>query len=103
MCVALGNSFVMEPMDTTALIGQTIILDCRAPFSIPPAEISWSRNSVQFNSSRYQVLQSGSLSISMVELGDAALYSCTATNNFLSSSASSRGATLSVIGKKIIN
>ena len=99
-CIGLGSSFALEPEDTAAVVGQNVILDCSAPPSIPPAVVSWTRNSAPLNNSRYQVQQNDSLLISSTILEDAGLYGCTASNGFLASSVSSQMATLSLLGMK---
>lgn len=96
---ALQASFVLEPPDTTAIIGQDAVLDCISPHSIPPAVITWSRDFAQLSDSRFQVLQNGSLLISAVELSDQSTYYCTASNTLLGSSRTSRRAVLTTIGK----
>lgn len=88
-------------MDTGAFQGGVGVLDCRGPPSIPPATISWSMNSVPINDTRHRVLQNGSLSITDVELVDAGMYSCTATNSFIGSSTTSQEVALSVLGEEI--
>lgn len=100
--IGLANSFVLEPSDTTAMIGQNVVMDCVAPRSVPPAVVSWSRDFAQLDSPRYQVLQNGSLVISEVELRDAVTYHCTATNSLSAATRTSRGAALTAIGRAAV-
>ncbi len=100
--LGLGTAYILEPSDTTAIIGQDAVLECTPPLSLPPAVVSWSRDFAQLTSPRYQVLQNGSLLIMGVELSDQATYYCTATNALLGSSRTSRGAVLTAIGKATI-
>lgn len=94
-------TFALEPPDTTAVIGRDVILDCAPPPSLPPAEVTWSRNFAQLSNSRYRVQENGSLLISAVELSDQDTYYCTATNTLLGLSRTSRGAILTAIGESL--
>ena len=99
LLLAIENSFVLEPMDTSVVIGQSVIMDCIPPPSVPPAVVLWSRDFSQLNGPRYQVLGNGSLKISEVQLEDGATFHCTATNTVSAVSRTSRGASLTAIGR----
>lgn len=88
---------MLQPADTTAVIGQDALIDCLSPASTPPATITWSRDSALLSEPRYQVLQNGSLLVQEVELSDQATYLCTATNPILGTSRVSQGAMLTTI------
>ena len=90
---------MLEPPDTTAIIGRDVLIDCTPPLSVPPAIVTWSRDFAQLSDSRFQVQENGSLLISAVQLSDQAMYYCTATNQHLGSSRTSRGAVLTAIGE----
>ena len=96
--IALGTSFLAEPVDTTAIIGQSSMIDCAPPPSTPPANITWSRDLVQLDSPRFLVLENGSLVISAVELSDQGTYRCMATNPVLGTTRTSREAAVTAIG-----
>lgn len=94
----IDADFVLQPADTTAVIGQDALIDCLSPPSTPPAAITWSRDSSLLSAPRYQVLQNGSLLVMEVELSDQTTYYCTATNPLLGTSRVSQGAVLTTIG-----
>ena len=81
------------------VIGGDGILNCISPPSLPPAQISWTKNSAPLTGQRFQVLHNGSLMISEAETGDQGAYRCTATNAILGISRSSELATVTTIGK----
>lgn len=92
--------FVLEPEDTTAVIGETATLECSAPPSTPPAEIRWSQDSRVISNPRFQVLGNGSLAISPVMFSDQGSYQCTATNTLLGIARRSQTAILTAIGNR---
>lgn len=92
-------TFELQPEDTVTVIGTDGLLDCLSPPSLPPAQISWTRNFAQLTSQRFLVLQNGSLLISGAQLEDQGVYHCTATNTLLGISRTSQPASLTTIGK----
>lgn len=93
-------TFELQPQDTVIVLGQAGILNCLSPPSIPPAQISWTKNFAQLpNNQRFAVLQNGSLMISGAELEDQDVYYCTATNTLLGVSRTSQPAQVTTLGK----
>ena len=99
----IGTTFELQPQDTVIAIGGVGVLDCLSPPSLPPAQISWTKNFAQLpNSQRFTVLQNGSLMITGAELEDQGVYYCTATNTLLGISRTSQPAQVTTIGKSKI-
>jgi hypothetical protein len=96
----IGTTFELQPTDTVIAIGRAGVLNCLSPPSLPPAQISWTKNFAQLpNNQRFTVLQNGSLMISGAELADQGVYYCTATNALLGISRTSQPAQVTTIGK----
>ena len=98
---AIESTFPLQPVDTVAINGEDSQIDCLPPLSTPAATISWTRNFSLLTDPRFQVLQNGSLFISDVRLTDQGSYHCIATNLLLGVSRTSRGVTLTVLGKLV--
>ena len=81
------------------VIGGDGVLNCTSPPSLPPAQISWTKNLAPLTGQRFQVLQNGSLMISEAETEDQGAYRCMATNAILGISRTSEPATVTTIGK----
>ena len=98
----IGTTFELQPQDTVIAIGGAGILNCFSPPSLPPAQISWTKNFAQLsNDQRFMVLQNGSLAISGAVLEDQGVYYCTATNALLGVSRTSQPAQITTIGTQI--
>ena len=96
----IGTTFELQPQDTVIAIGRVGVLNCLSPPSLPPAQISWTKNFSQLpNNQRFTVLQNGSLMITGAELEDQGIYYCTATNTLLGISRTSQPAQVTTIGK----
>ena len=94
-------TFELQPQDTVIVIGQAGVLNCVSPPSLPPAQITWTKNFAGLpNNQRFMVLQNGSLRISEAELEDGGVYYCTATNALLGLSRTSQSAQVTTIGKR---
>ncbi|XP_038056702.1 peroxidasin homolog isoform X2 [Patiria miniata] len=88
-----GPTFSQEPTDTEVKQGTTVTLDCSAN-GYPRPTIVWTRHGQSVvDDPRFTLLASGSLHISSVQPPDRGDYTCTATNQAGSRTAS---ATLSV-------
>lgn len=99
ICAGISTTFELQPEDTVVVIGSDGLLNCLPPLSLPPAQISWTKNSAQLTGARFQVLQNGSLMISGVQLEDQDVYHCTATNLLLGVSRTSEPARVTTVGK----
>ena len=98
----IGTTFELQPQDTVIAIGGAGILNCLSPPSLPPAQISWTKNFAQLsNDQRFMVLQNGSLAISGAVLEDQGVYYCTATNALLGVSRTSQPAQVTTIGMQV--
>ena len=75
------------------------IIECSPPHSIPPATVSWLKDSQPLSDERFTVLSNGSLYIASVETSDAGQYVCIAVNSLLSISHSSPAVNFSVYGE----
>lgn len=98
---AFEEIFQLSPQDTFGVLGLTALIDCSPPYSVPPATVSWLKDSQSLPSDRFTVLSNGSLQIMSVENSDAGQYVCVAENSVLGISHSSSAANFSVYGKCI--
>ena len=67
------------PAEFKVAEGKDIILDC-AVFGSPPPLVVWKKGSEQLTGGRFKVLDEGHLQIDDVSLVDAGTYTCTASN-----------------------
>ena len=95
----ISAMFELQPQDTVVVIGSDGLLNCLPPLSLPPAQISWTKNTALLTGTRFRVLRNGSLMISGAQLEDQDVYHCTATNLLLGVSRTSEPARLTTIGK----
>ena len=94
----IDQMFQMEPSNTFGVLGQSAVIMCSPPNSVPPAVVQWLKDSVSITDSRFTVSSNGSLLISSVQSGDAGQYTCTATNQHLSITRTSSPAQFQVFG-----
>ena len=90
--------FQLEPSDTFGILGQTGLISCLPPNSVPPAVVQWLKDSSPITDSRFTVASNGSLLISSVMSDDAGQYVCTATNQVLDITRNSSAAQFQVFG-----
>ena len=50
---AIATDFVLQPSDTTGVIGSSAMIECVAPLSTPPATIDWLKAFNQIADSRF--------------------------------------------------
>ena len=97
----IDQMFQMEPSNTFGVLGQSAVIMCAPPNSVPPAVVQWLKDSSPITDSRFTVSSNGSLLISSVQSGDAGQYTCTATNQHLSVTRTSSPAQFQVFGTSL--
>ncbi|EDL25430.1 roundabout homolog 4 (Drosophila), isoform CRA_d [Mus musculus] len=78
----LQEDFQIQPRDTVAVVGESLVLECGPPWGYPKPSVSW------WKDGKPLVLQPGrrtvsgdSLMVSRAEKNDSGTYMCMATNN----------------------
>ncbi|XP_052044647.1 roundabout homolog 4 isoform X2 [Apodemus sylvaticus] len=78
----LQENFQIQPRDTVAMVGESLVLECGPPWGYPKPSVSW------WKDGRPLVLQPGrrtvsgdSLMVTRAEKNDTGTYMCMATNN----------------------
>ncbi|XP_029337901.1 roundabout homolog 4 isoform X2 [Mus caroli] len=80
--MVLQEDFQIQPRDTVAVVGESLVLECGPPWGYPKPSVSW------WKDGKPLVLQPGrrtvsgdSLMVSKAEKNDSGTYMCMATNN----------------------
>ena len=95
----IGSVFQTPPPDTEAILGRNVSIPCDPPPSVPPANVTWTKNFFQLSRSRFVVAPDNRLLIYSVQLTDAGEYYCTATNPVSMVSRIGGPASLTVLSK----
>ncbi|XP_067825523.1 uncharacterized protein [Heptranchias perlo] len=92
--------FIGQPRNVIARKGDSTTLQCRPPFSRPPARVSWFKNNYILNSWENPHLVSkedGDLIFSSVQESDDGVYFCRASNPHVSRTVTSQRVSLKVL------
>ncbi|XP_077867191.1 uncharacterized protein LOC144356208 [Saccoglossus kowalevskii] len=69
-----------DETELTIEIGNLVLLPCQATGFPPPHQVWYLPNGFEIESSKYQILQNGSLLIASVDFQDEGVYTCVVTN-----------------------
>ncbi len=99
--VGIKSGFQEHPSHTNATVGADALLKCVSSQSNPEAVVTWRKDSqpVMTDGVHTFIMPSGNLYIVGVELGDAGLYQCIATNPVTLTTRHSVEAQLTVVGE----
>ena len=93
--------FMLQPVNTTAVVGEATVLHCIPPDSHPPAVVTWKKDGALLVDDQQHTLivPTGNLYLLNLTMLDAGSYQCIATNSITGRERRSVQATLSVVGE----
>ncbi|XP_033119114.1 Down syndrome cell adhesion molecule-like protein 1 [Anneissia japonica] len=90
-------SFVSSPVNVDTLVGSSATIICRPPYSVPPANITWYKDNIEYIPSQgVSIISPGDLHFTFVEVSDEGQYFCTASNSYLPRTVTSSSASFTV-------
>lgn len=81
--IVLRDEFRLEPQNTRASQGETILLECSPPKGIPEPTVQWKKNNQILDvqaSKRMRIVDGGNLAIQDTRSSDEGQYQCVAKN-----------------------
>ena len=100
----IESDFSAHPEDTVVHEGETTVLLCSPPLSLPAAAVAWTRDGevldLADSDGRLVLAPSGNLYIVGATPADAGMYRCVATNPVTLTTRRSSHALLTVLGRK---
>ena len=98
----LDFSFVTNPSNHTARVGDSVSIDCVPPLSFPPqVTIHWYHNYQQIvPTAKITVSSAGTITFAAIEKSDEGSYFCDATNVHLQETRTSTLAYVTVYGEE---